>query len=52
MKSTRDAHGEEKPELSPREARQGRWGKPVVLVLVGGLVGIIAGYAILLTFLT
>lgn len=38
MKRTTDSSGNVEEELTPREARQGKPGWPVLYVLIGGLV--------------
>ncbi|MGF1612216.1 MAG: hypothetical protein ACFCUQ_22680 [Kiloniellales bacterium] len=46
MKWVKDREGYEHPELSAQEARQARPGRPVLYVLIGGVVGCVLGFGI------
>lgn len=46
MKRVMDQDGREHTEMTTREARQARFGKPVFYVLIGGIVGTVLGYGI------
>jgi hypothetical protein len=46
VKRVTDNLGHEHTEMTPQEARQARFGKPVFYVLIGGIVGTVLGYGI------
>lgn len=46
MKWVQDSKGSEHPELSAQEARQARRGKPVLYVLIAGVIGCVVGFGI------
>jgi hypothetical protein len=46
VRRVRDQDGDVHTELTTREARQARLGKPVFYVLIGGICGTILGYGI------
>ena len=46
MRRVTDDQGHEKTEMTTREARQARFGKPVLYVLIGGICGTVLGYGI------
>ena len=46
MKRVTDSEGHGHVELTAQEARQARYGRPVLYVLIGGIVGTLVGYGI------
>jgi hypothetical protein len=46
MKHVTDAEGHDHVELTSREVRQGRLGRPVLYVLLAGLAGTLLGFVL------
>ena len=46
MKWIRSRKSEGHPELTPQEARQVRWGRPVLNVLIAGIAGLVVAYLV------
>ena len=46
MQRVTDQEGHNHTEVTTQEARQARYGKPVLYVLIGGICGTVLGYGI------